>query len=189
MQAALAILIDQSTQTNQHLQKLTQELNILNGQLFNARPSSPVTPAPVAAAPIATVVPDRPIRKEIRRDICSEVGLTKTRSLSKWTVKFYIDGYYKVPGAFSRHGAAQLVQLVRGVLPQVGLDHFSEANFNQRNQEWKEAHPNDEGNYIEKITAPEPFIVEWYEWPGNDGRMYAYVERVYPTSRGETLGQ
>ncbi|MBN1991336.1 MAG: hypothetical protein JW953_01435 [Anaerolineae bacterium] len=187
VQEALAALLQSSRQTNQTLAQLVQEIGLMNHQMFAGGqavrayqpPAQPTAPSPAPAQPVARVVPDgQQWRKEIYKSRCSSIGISKTRSLNKWKLNFYVDGYYRPASAYSRMGIASLIQLARGVWPEISEDHFSNETFNQRNQEWQNA--GNDNNYEEMFTAPQPFAVEWYEKPGNDGRTYAYVERVYP---------
>lgn len=201
---ALAQLLQQGSQTNHHLQNLTNELSVMNRQLFQQRPPGLPQPVqqPLPSSPYGAEgfpqqgypqqgYPQQPLptgepaemasggwRKQIIRSRCSEIGITKTLPLSKWKLNFFVDGYYKPASAYSGRGIASLIQLARGVWPEISEDHFSETNFEQRNKEHKAA--GKDGNAEERFTAPEPFVVEWYEKPGNNGRIYAYVERVYP---------
>jgi hypothetical protein len=181
IQEALAVLIQQSSQTNQHLQKLAQEMGVLNRQLFE---TGAVQQLPARPAPVATIVPgDQPQtgwRKQLIKSTCAQVGITKTRSLSKWKLNFYVDGEGRPASAYGRRQGefASLIQRARGVLPEISPDHFSQETFTQRNKEWQAV--GNEGNYEEVFIAPQPFMVEWYEKPADDGKTYAYVERVYP---------
>jgi hypothetical protein len=191
---ALTVLVKSAGQTNQLLQELGGEIRVMNRQLFDGRPQ-PLQPAqgafpgPVegrgAGGPVATIVPDgqpqqNGWRKQVIKSTCAQIGVTKTRSLSKWKINFYVDGEGRPASAYARRAGefASLIQRARGVWPEISPDHFSTELFTQRNKEWQEK--GSEGNYEELFIAPQPFLVEWYEQPGNDGKTYAYIERVYP---------
>lgn len=183
LEQGIALLIQQSAQTNRHLQQLTQEISVMNRQLFSQAPAAPIAPA----APVAATTPQpanppavQSGRPEIFTSRCIELGISKTRSLSKWKLNFYVEGYTRPACAYGRNGYQNLVQLVRGVFPEISGDHFSNELFAQRNQEWQK--DGRESNYEETFIAPHHFLVDWYEKPGNDGRTYVYVDRVYPVS-------
>ncbi len=189
---ALVQLIQMSGQTNQHLQALTGEIQVMNRQLFGggvrsgaaAMPASP--PAATSTAP--AVVPDNQHAAwnvEIIKSRCSQIGITKTLSMTqKWKLNFYVDGEGRPASAYGRRRGefASLIQRVRGVFPEISPDHFSEESWTQRNKEF--LGQGNQGSYEELFFAPEPFWVEWYEKPGTDAqgraRTWAYVQRVYP---------
>jgi len=197
VQQALLELLQQGKQTNAMLQQLTGEMSTLNRQLFNDR--RPPTAPPLSGGPggptpggptagdysgggthTATIVPDGHWRKQIVKSTCSQIGLTKTLSLSKWKLNFYVDGEGRPASAYGRRQGefASLIQRARVVWPEISPDHFSTELFTQRNKEFNDA--GNEGNYEELFIAPQPFTVEWYEKPGGNGKTYAYIERVYP---------
>lgn len=207
VQEALATLIKSAGQTNQLLQDLAGEMRVMNRQLFDGRTQPPSNspqrgenrfaspPAggieggrgPQAGnswdgSPVATIVPDgqRP-RKQIIKSTCAQIGITKTLSLSKWKLNFYVDGEGRPASAYARRKGefASLIQRARGVWPEISPDHFSNETWTQRNKEWQAE--GQEGNYEELFIAPEPFMVEWYEQVAQgNGKTYAYIERVYP---------
>lgn len=183
---ALATLIQQAGETNDHLRNLTTEISTMNRQLFGGGtqqpPAAQQQQQPAAAGPVPTIV-EEPIRRErYFRGECALIGITKTKMTGRWKVNFYPRGSAGRPA--SAYGPrtgdyVTLIALLGEVWPEISDDHFSNEEFYTKDAEIKKQ-TDGKGFYEARYTAP-PFMVEWHESsPDVQGRTWAYVDRVYP---------
>lgn len=185
LETALQTLVQQGQQNNQLLQSLASELQVMNRQLFHDRAGTLMAPYP---QPVngqvngAGQAGPQEWQKTLQTSTCAEIGISKTRSLNKWKLLFYMYGVKK-PAAVYSADWSDLVRLVAEVWPEISPDHFSEETFNARNKEVRDKNP--DFTYVARYTVPEPFNCVWYDGPPtemSDGRKmtFRYCEQVHP---------
>lgn len=186
LETALQQLVQQGQQNNQLLQSLASELQVMNRQLFHERAGTLMAPYPqpthVNGQTNGFVAgTQEEWRKTLQTSTCAEIGVSKTRSLNKWKLLFFMYGVKK-PAAVYSADFADLIRLVAEVWPEISDGHFSEETFNQRNKEVRDKNP--DFTYVARYSVA-PFNCTWYDGPPtemSDGRKmtFRYCEQVHP---------
>lgn len=178
LEHGIATLIQMSQQTNHTLTALVEQIGALT-QTLTAQPVA--TQHPIAPpAPAQSVAPSGEWQKALARATCAEVGISKTRSLNKWKILFYLRGVRKPAALYGHNGHADLIRFMSEVWPEITDDHFSEEQFNHENKIVRDLTPS--ATYTARYTVS-PFLVDYYDGPPkrmDDGRMmtFRYAERA-----------
>jgi len=171
---------------------LETRVTVIEGRQSAAPRPQTVTPPPAQATqaappPGAPATAPQPETQYAERQwgTCAQIGITKTRSLGRWKINFYLYGERK-PASTYASAANELMNFLGEVFPEISKEHFAENRFLELNAELRKTNPN--GVHEDKFNM-QPFAVEWFDTPKkavkfSDGSVkmssFRYAERVRP---------
>lgn len=190
--AQLSQQMGQMNQTvNQRLDKAGKVIGAIGKRIaaLEAKPDlkprvvQPPTPQPPAPSSMPDQAPMmEPEEFETYEATCYRIDVTKVRSPNFkhcWKLLLRIRGYNRPVTIVGWNGPAELVEMMADVWPNVSLDIFDEAGFDQKYAERlaEDSQANPPIIYSQDVH----FKVEWYRTqPNYRGHTYVKALRVYP---------